>query len=189
MVEERRSAHPTSNMRNQDRRTFLQAAAAVTAAGMATGCSGVKNRWRFFSVEEAGTLEAITGWIIPADQDPGAVQADVVQYIDRQLKGHFAEHRKAYQDGLAAANRLAGGSYTAASSSRQQEILHRMERDPELRQFFDLVVTHAMQGFYGSPRHGGNRDFVSWRMLGVPLVPARGRDTRDLPKGGSYAKG
>ena len=24
-----------------------------------------------------------------------------------------------------------------------------------------------MQGFYGSPRHGGNKDYVSYRMLGL----------------------
>jgi gluconate 2-dehydrogenase gamma chain len=24
-----------------------------------------------------------------------------------------------------------------------------------------------MQGFYGSPRHGGNRGFVSFRMIGI----------------------
>jgi gluconate 2-dehydrogenase gamma chain len=171
-----------------NRRTFLQAAAAVAAAGTATGCRGAKSRWRFFSIEEADTLQAILAWIIPADRDPGAVQADAIQYIDRQLRGRFAAQGKTYRDGLAAANRLAGGSFAAASASRQQEILRQLEHDPDLHRFFDLVVTHALQGFYGSPRHGGNRDFVSWRMLGVPVLPARGRDTRDLPKGGRDEK-
>ena len=32
-----------------------------------------------------------------------------------------------------------------------------------------------MMGFYGDPRHGGNKDRVSWRMLGVPDPPIRGR--------------
>ena len=58
-----------------------------------------------------------------------------------------------------------------------------MEKAPESRAFFDLAVTHAMQGFYGSPRHGGNRDFASWRMLGVPVSPVRGRDRYDFTKG------
>jgi len=30
-------------------------------------------------------------------------------------------------------------------------------------------------GFYGDPRHGGNKDRVSWRMLGVADPPIRGR--------------
>jgi gluconate 2-dehydrogenase gamma chain len=175
-------------MRKQDRRTFLQAAVVAAAAGTATGCRGANSRWRFFSPEEANTLQAITDCIIPADRDPGAVRADVVQYIDRQLKGRFAQFGKTYRDGLAAANRLAGGDFAAASANRQQEVLLQLERDSDLR-FFDLVVAHSMQGFYGSPRHGGNRDFVSWRMLGVPVSPARGRDTSDVPKGGRDAKG
>jgi len=91
----------------------LQAAAAMAAAGTATGCRGVTSQWRFFSLEEASTLQAIADWIIPADQYPGAVRADVVQYIDPQLKGRFAQHGKTYREGLAAANRLAGGSAPA----------------------------------------------------------------------------
>jgi gluconate 2-dehydrogenase gamma chain len=29
------------------------------------------------------------------------------------------------------------------------------------------VLDHTRQGFYGSPRHGGNRDYASYRMLGL----------------------
>jgi gluconate 2-dehydrogenase gamma chain len=43
------------------------------------------------------------------------------------------------------------------------------------RAFFRTLREHAMMGFYGDPRHGGNRDRVSWRMLGVPDPPIRGR--------------
>jgi gluconate 2-dehydrogenase gamma chain len=37
-----------------------------------------------------------------------------------------------------------------------------------------------MQGFYGSPRHGGNRDYLSYRMLGIdyPQVIGRNRPRR-----------
>jgi gluconate 2-dehydrogenase gamma chain len=38
-----------------------------------------------------------------------------------------------------------------------------------------MLVAHAMQGFYGDPRHGGNRERVSWKMLGVASPPVRGR--------------
>jgi gluconate 2-dehydrogenase gamma chain len=47
------------------------------------------------------------------------------------------------------------------------------ELDPA--RFFRLLRDHTMMGFYGDPRHGGNRDRVSWRMLGVPDPPIRGR--------------
>jgi gluconate 2-dehydrogenase gamma chain len=38
-----------------------------------------------------------------------------------------------------------------------------------------------MQGFYGDPRHGGNREGVSWKMLGLPYPPIRGRQ-QNAPK-------
>jgi gluconate 2-dehydrogenase gamma chain len=32
-----------------------------------------------------------------------------------------------------------------------------------------------MQGFYGSPRHGGNKNYMSYQMMGIdfPLVVGR----------------
>jgi hypothetical protein len=33
-----------------------------------------------------------------------------------------------------------------------------------------MVADHAMQGFYGSPAHGGNLDAASWKMLGIEDV-------------------
>ena len=47
--------------------------------------------------------------------------------------------------------------------------------DEELAAFFALLREHAMMGFYGDPRHGGNKERVSWKMLGVPDPPVRGR--------------
>ena len=40
---------------------------------------------------------------------------------------------------------------------------------------FEMVLAHTMQGFYGNPRHGGNKDYASWRMIGVTPMPVRGR--------------
>jgi gluconate 2-dehydrogenase gamma chain len=43
------------------------------------------------------------------------------------------------------------------------------------REVFNLILQHTLQGYYGNPRHGGNHGYVSWRMLGIPVVPVRGR--------------
>jgi gluconate 2-dehydrogenase gamma chain len=144
--------------------------------------------WRFFDEKEARTLEAIAECIIPADDWPGARQAGVIHYIDRQLTRRFKEHQRTYRDGIAAADRLAGGSFADASPEAQQDVLRKLEKDQLTRPFFNLVVAHTMQGFYSDPRHGGNRDFVSWRMLGVPPLPVRGRIPYDFTKGGADAK-
>ena len=57
----------------------------------------------------------------------------------------------------------------------QLAVLRRMEQNAGTKPFFDLLVAHTMQGFYGDPRHGGNRERVSWKMLGVASPPVRGR--------------
>jgi gluconate 2-dehydrogenase gamma chain len=165
------------------RRGFL-GTAAVAASGAVVGCGGPTGGWRFLTSQEARTLDAMLACIIPSDDAPGAREAGVIHYIDRQLTRRFREHRKTYRAGLADM-----GAFADAPPERQEQLLRQMEQDKERKPFFDLVVTHAMQGFYGNPRHGGNRDFASWRMLGVPPAPVRGRDLYDLTRGGSNAKG
>ena len=53
-----------------------------------------------------------------------------------------------------------------------------MERDHH--GFFEMVRNHTLEGYYGSPRHGGNRDEVSWKMLGLDDPPLLGRAQYDL---------
>jgi gluconate 2-dehydrogenase gamma chain len=146
------------------RREFLAAVAASTVA-----CGGHPSRWRFLTQPEADTLAAVCARIIPADRDPGAAEAGVVDYIDRQLAGFYKAHQKIYRDGLASL----GAGFVKLSPDEQTAALKALEKKHS--PFFDLVLTHTMQGFYGSPRHGGNRDAVSWKMLGVPYPPVRGR--------------
>jgi gluconate 2-dehydrogenase gamma chain len=145
------------------RRAFLAAVAAGTVA-----CGGHPSPWRFLTQEEADTLAAVCSRIIPADRDPGAVEAGVVTFIDRQLAGFYQGHQRAYRLGLASL-----GLFTTLDPAEQIAVLKGLEKAHST--FFDLVLTHTMQGYYGSPRHGGNRDAVSWKMLGVPYPPIRGR--------------
>ena len=157
------------------RRKFVAAALAGTAAS----CARPKSSWRFFSVQEAVTVEAACAHIIPRDQDPGAVEAGVVVYIDRQLAGFYRPWQRVYRQGIADLDRasvaLAGRAFRDLPGASQLEVLRRIEGNPAGRPFFDLLVAHAMQGYYGDPRHGGNRERVGWKMLGVASPPLRGR--------------
>ncbi len=168
--------------RKLNRRRFLQT--AVTATALSAACSTVRRQGRTLNETELGTLEAMCEQIIPADRDPGAKWAGVVNYIDRQLAGFYREHRQTYRAGIAEADRRAGGSFAQASENKQLEIMKGLEKDDSTKTFFALLVSHTMQGFYGNPRHGGNRDYCSWRMLGVPASPVRGRDQYDFTVGG-----
>jgi gluconate 2-dehydrogenase gamma chain len=171
-------------MRDRTRRKFLASAAVAAVSGTTAGCGRTTGSWRFLNDREARTLDAVLAWIIPADDAPGAREAGVIHYIDRQLTRHFRPHGKTYREGLAALD-----TFADAPADRQQQVLAALERDPARKPFFDLLVAHAMQGFYGNPRHGGNRDFGSWRMLGVPPLPVRGREQYDFTRGGGNAKG
>jgi gluconate 2-dehydrogenase gamma chain len=44
--------------------------------------------------------------------------------------------------------------------------------------FFDALVAHTRQGFYGDPVYGGNRGKVGWRVIGFP-GPGSLKDTMD----------
>lgn len=130
--------------------------------------------------------------LIPADQDPGAWDAGVVNYIDRHLMKKFRKHQPAYRAALAAVDRMsreAGAKdFASLPVETRASLLAAMEEGkagPGLfpdggKAAFNLVLDHTMQGFYGSPRHGGNKDYASWRMIGVPPMPVRGRQHYDV---------
>lgn len=167
------------------RRQFVASSAAGTVVA-AVGCKSLGNSaWEFLSASQAKTLGAICDQIIPPDDYPGATEAGVLNYIDKQLVRHYKRHREAYRQGLEAAQtlsrRLTGRDLDEAAAPQQFQVVSALaDQDP---QFFSLVKDHTMQGYYGSPRHGGNIDAQSWRMLGVPEPPVRGRAQYDLRKG------
>jgi len=162
------------------RRAFL----AAGIAGSTVACGRRSSSWRFFSTEEARTVEAICAQIIPEDQDAGATTAGVVHFLDTQLSGFYKSLRKTYRAAIAEIDRKStefmGKKFADLPARSQVDLLRRIEKDPDLKPFFSLLVEHCMQGFYGDPRHGGNRDRVSWKMLGVPYPPVRGRLRYDL---------
>jgi len=170
------------------RRTFLSAGLAAAAGGAAISCGGggTGEGWRFFTAEEARTVDAICARIIPADRDPGAHAAGVVNYIDIQLAKRFKKHQAAYRKGVAGVDAVSrarfGKRFAELPPDQQTQAL--TEVGAKSGAFFNLVLNHAMQGFYGDPRHGGNRNMASWRMLGLPLPPVRGRQHYDDPKAG-----
>ena len=158
-----------------DRRNFLVSAAAAGAAA----CSRHRESpWRALSKEQAATLEAWCECLIPEDADPGAKGARVVCYLDTQLDGRYKRHRKTYGRAIAALEQLAqqkhGQNFAALPFAVRTAVLSEFESG-ENQAAFRLILDHALQGYYGNPRHGGNAGFVSWRMLGVAPLPVRGR--------------
>lgn len=167
------------------RRQFV----AVSAAGgvaAAIGCkAGRQGNWEFLSDEQARTLGVICDQIVPADDFPSATQAGVLNYIDKQLVRPYRRYQDAYRDGLQQADAISRKRFgkSLPDVAPEQQLQAVTDISQQAPQFFELVRSHTFQGYYGSPRHGGNRNAVSWRMLGLPDPPVRGRAQYDLRKG------
>lgn len=133
-------------------------------------------------------INALCDRIIPADEDSGAAWADVIEFIDRKLVGYHRRYQPLYRIGLQGVDEssriLFKKQFVDLTVAQQDELLHRLERNEapgpawnkvHAGDFFNRLVDHTLQGFYGGPRHGGNRDEVSWHMLGLPTPPLRSR--------------
>ena len=133
---------------------------------------------------EAELLEAIADHLIPPDElGPGAVTAGAVTYIDRALGGALAGSRDAYRGGLIALDRYCqaskGGPFRGLPRADQVSVLVDVETGAGAGSgigfeggsaFFDMVRTHVLQGTFGDPYYGGNRDFVGWDLIRYPGV-------------------
>jgi gluconate 2-dehydrogenase gamma chain len=177
------------------RRFFLRATSATfLAAPLFQPLPLLGGTCRFFDGTEAETVNALCERIIPSDQDPGASWAGVVEFIDRKLVGYHRRHQQLYRLGLQgvqeSSRALFGKAFVDLAASQQDELLGKLESNQapgntwkqiSASEFFNRLVDHTLQGFYGGPRHGGNRDAISWRMLGLPTAPVRSRRPLTAP--------
>lgn len=166
------------------------AAVGVGATPLLRSLGAPARPYRFFSGEEAGLLAGICDQLIPRDAAPGAVDTGAITFIDRQLGGRYRRHRPTYRRGLESFQqtcaRLHRAAFSTLTSAQKVELLQAVESgrvpaelwpQPSAPAFFNLVLAHTMQSFYGSPRHGGNRGYASYRMLGLdtPVVAGQNR--------------
>ena len=173
---------------------------AVVGGGTAAGVGGVhllncageaaKGQWLALTDEEIRILEAVAEQIIPTDRDPGAKEARVVVYIDRQLApgaayAHLADRYREWLAALDSAAKRSGKPFAELPWGEQTRLLREAESDRIPKEvwnvktpqsFFRTVVDHVKQGFYGTPAHGGNFNYVSYRMLGVIVPTCTGRN-------------
>lgn len=174
-----------------NRRTFLKTGVAGFGSIMLMpSCvTRATSLWQFFTEEEAACIIALAEQIIPEDEHgAGATEAGVIYYIDRQLVAVFTYDQVIYQQGISALQHSCleqqGKRFENLDSATQYSICSAMEEgkltgepweDMDQVRFFNLVIRHTMQGFYGPPRHGGNKNYMSYRMMGLdyPLVVGR----------------
>jgi gluconate 2-dehydrogenase gamma chain len=165
------------------RREFVRLFAGGTAVMLIsfnTACRNKISQWRYLNEEEIALLDAITEQIIPTDDFPGGKWANVSNFIDKQLNTYYRKHQLAYREGLSALEKtviqMKNKKFEELPFAEQTAILEKMEagvfsgdywKDHPPADFFNMVRQHSLQGFYGSPVHGGNREYISYHMLGL----------------------
>lgn len=153
-------------------------------AQAATQSGTVRIPLRFFTEEEALAIAASAGRIIPSDESgPGANEAGVVLYIDRQLASAYGRDRYRYTQGPFADGVPEQGYQGKETPSEiyraglkqlgRFHLLNAAEQDSRLKQiestlFFSLLRTHTIEGMFCDPMHGGNRDLIGWQLVGFP---------------------
>lgn len=165
--------------------------AATTPAATAPGASQPpapappRAAYEHLTADEAELLEAIADQLIPSDDlGPGAVAAGAVVYIDRALGGALSGSRDAYRAGLAAFDRYCrasrGAPFRELPHVDQVSALIDVETGAATgartgfagssAAFFNMVRGHVLQGTFGDPYYGGNRDYVGWDLIDYPGV-------------------
>lgn len=160
-------------------------AAPAPGASQAPAPEPPRAAYEHLTANEADLLEAIADQLIPSDDlGPGAVAAGAVVYIDRALGGALSESRDAYRAGLAAFDRYCrasrGAPFRELPHVDQVSALIDVETGAATgartgfagssAAFFNMVRGHVLQGTFGDPYYGGNRDYVGWDLIDYPGV-------------------
>jgi gluconate 2-dehydrogenase gamma chain len=140
---------------------------------------------RFLTQLEALIVAGAASRIFPSDESgPGAQEAGVAIFIDRQLAGPWGRDRYRYTQEPFDENASAEFGYQGRATPRQVyrdglkglkgfDQLPQTEQDKKLRQientlFFSLLRRNTIEGMFCDPIHGGNVDMIGWQLIGFP---------------------
>ena len=164
------------------RRQFLQSAGTLSGASYlrllgpglaaitASACTAKQASAPFNVLTdlEADDFAAIAARLIPTTDTPGATEAGVIYFFDNAFAAEMSGQLEAARAGLAAFNsalqeaRPGGGRLSELSEDEQDDFLKTQQSG----QFFDLVWTMTMFGFFSMQKYGGNKDNIGWDLIG-----------------------
>lgn len=177
----------TKTTQGLNRRSFLKISAIWAGGAWIVGFPTVNGRpTKVLNDEQANIMDALADAIIPPGEFAGGKDAGVTLFVDQQIGryGYLQRDREMVQTCLIALNRGSvddfGEPFIELSDVSKEEYLKKMETGGyngvnagsdwgayTPSNFFSTVRNYCMMGFYGSPKHGGNKDYVSYRMLGL----------------------
>ncbi len=129
-----------------------------------------------FDASQYATLRAVVDRMIPVDDAPGGLDAEVDRYLLTLLQ-HETGLIPTYTAALTALHHEADirhhQPFAALTPDQMDVILHDVAAGTtqavwltDAPAFVALLAEQCAEGFYADPRQGGNKDTISWRMIG-----------------------
>jgi choline dehydrogenase-like flavoprotein len=122
--------------------------------------------------------------LIPADDFPSGWEAGAGDFIESILGAELKARAPMVESGLGLLDgesraRHAGVGFADLPSAAQDALIEDLDAGRSTTDwgaipsdaFMSFMTQLAAQGFYGDPENGGNRDAVSWSMVGYRLLP------------------
>ncbi len=159
------------------RRAVIASAALVPVAALAQQPAAAPPP-NALSDGQLRLLAAFVDRIIPKDElGPSASESDVPIYINRALGDYLAGEKAAFIEGLEATDAFARRSQSQAfielAHEKQDAVLTAMENGTaegfaNARAFFNRARRLTMEGMFGDPYYGGNKNFAGWDLIKYP---------------------
>lgn len=159
------------------RRAVIASAALVPVAAL-TAAAQTTPPPTALSDAQLRLLAALVDRIIPKDDlGPSASECDVPVYINRSLGDYLAGEKVAFIEGLestdAFARRSQGKAFIDLTPEKQDAVLTAMEKGgatgfPNAQAFFNRARRLTLEGMFGDPYYGGNKNFAGWDLIKYP---------------------
>ena len=157
------------------RRAVIVSAALVPVAALTAAAQATESA---LSAAQLRILSAFVDRLIPKDElGPGASESGVPEYINRSLGDYLASEKTAFIEGLestdALARRMSNAAFVDLTPEKQDAVLTAMDSGSaegfaNARAFFNRARRLALEGMFGDPYYGGNKNFAGWDLIKYP---------------------
>lgn len=160
------------------RRAVIVSAVIVPVAALTAVSQTTATHAAALSETQLHLLAAIVDRIIPKDElSPSASECGVTEYINRSLGDYLAAEKPAFIEGLemtdAFARRSQNQAFVDLSAEKQDAVLMAMDNGTaagfaNAKGFFNRARRLTLEGMFGDPYYGGNKDFAGWDLIKYP---------------------
>jgi gluconate 2-dehydrogenase gamma chain len=157
------------------RRTVLASATLVPVAALTATAQTPATA---LSASQRQLLDAFIDCLVPNDElGPGALEMGAAQYIDRALADALSSEKGTFTDGLTATDDFSRKQFDTPfyllPEEKKDQVLTALESGqvpdfPNARAFFARVRRLTLEGMFGDPYYGGNKNFAGWDLIRYP---------------------